>query len=715
MFAADGGSREARIRRLPAAALSFALAFGLALAPPMAAPVAAATGRLLTTAAATYTLDPAAATVHVSVEVTYRNDKPSDASYFYYWRDMSWSVHPEGTNIRARDATGNLSVTPRAEDGYIDAQFRLRRNLLYGQSTGVTISWDLHGGEPRSDSTIRAGEAFAAFDLWAWGDAGTSSVSARFPAGFEVDAFGSDVEIADTTDGVVASATGIADPTEFWASLTAIREDAYASRELTLPGDISLRVRAWPEDTVWQTKVTTTLRLGLPELQWLIGLPWPVDKRLEVTEVYAPLLEGYAGIFYAAEQRIEISEELDDLTIVHEGAHAWFNDDLFAERWVTEGLADTYAAVALVGVSGNGNIPELPSAGDAGRVDLLAWTFPGRVSDETEARELYGYNASWYVIDKLYREVGRERMQAIFRAAHDNTIAYLGAGAPETVARLDTWRRLLDLLEEVGGSAKADRLFRQWVLTPAAERELEPRAEARAAYAELVEAGGAWLPPIYVRSQMSQWSFPGAVERIDEAVAILVLRDEVTAAAAALDLEPADAFEAAYETADDDLAAAEAAGEAQLASLALLAEARAAVEAEPGFVASIGLLDATPDATYGEAAAAFEAGDLDAAGTLAAAALALIATAPRVGGERLLAVGLAIGATVLLVVTLILWQRRSRRRRAAVGAAAAIAVTVGDGPYATLAADPPAPPRDVADEVGPEGGISDGEGPDAAS
>jgi hypothetical protein len=704
-----GGSARPRFDGLAAVALSLTLALGLTLAPAAAGPVAAATGRLLTTAAATYTLDPAAGAVHVSVTVTFRNDKPSDASFFYYWRDMSWTVQPEATTIRVRDATGNLKVTPRAEDGYIDAQFRLRRDLLYGQTVKLTISWDLPGGEPRSDSAVRAGEAFAAFDLWAWGDAGASSVTARFPAGFEVDAFGSDVEIASTAGGVVVSAPAIADPAEFWASVTAIREASYASKELTLAGDISLRVRSWPEDTVWQTKVTTTLRLGLPELQWMIGLPWPVDKRLEVTEVYAPLLEGYAGVFYTVQQRIEISEDLDALTIVHEGAHAWFNDDLFDGRWISEGLADTYAAVALVGISGNGNTPDVPSASDPGHVALLAWQSPGRVTDETEAREFYGYNAAWYVMDQLYREVGRERMQAIFLAAHDSTIAYLGESVPEDVAPLDTWRRLLDLLEEIGGSTKAERLFRDWVVTPAAERELGPRTEARAAYAELVEAGDAWLPPIYVRSQMSQWSFPGAMERIEEASAILELRDEVAAAADVLELEPDGAFESAYESARDGLSAARAAGEAALGSLAVLAEASEALDSEPNVVATIGLLGETPAATYDDAAVAFESGRLDEAAALAAGALALIADAERVGGERLLAGGLGLGAVVLLVVSLVLLRRRSRRR------AALAAPAVGDGPYATLAADPPTPPPDTAGEAGPDGGITDGDGPGATS
>ena len=89
------------------------------------------------------------------------------------------------------------------------------------------------------------------------------------------------------------------------------------------------------------------LERGLPELDGLIGLPWPVTSSLLVTEVHTPLLEGYAGIYHPDSAGIEISEDLDDLTILHEASHAWFNGELFDGRWINEGLADTYATKAL--------------------------------------------------------------------------------------------------------------------------------------------------------------------------------------------------------------------------------------------------------------------------------------------------------------------------------------------------------------------------------
>ena len=83
---------------------------------------------------------------------------------------------------------------------------------------------------------------------------------------------------------------------------------------------------------------------SVPDLVGRIGLPWPVDGPLNVLEVHTPLLEGYAGFYDPKSDEITISENLDDLTIVHEASHAWFNSRLFTDRWINEGLAEEYAS-----------------------------------------------------------------------------------------------------------------------------------------------------------------------------------------------------------------------------------------------------------------------------------------------------------------------------------------------------------------------------------
>jgi hypothetical protein len=707
-----GGAGASTGRQAWAAGIAVVLAVSLSLAPPAVAPATAATGRLLVTSAATYSVDVDAGVVHVVDAVTLRNDKPSDADFFYIWRDLSWSVHPGATRIAVRDPDGSLAVTPRARDGFTEAEFRLRRDLLFGQSIDLTISWDLPGGAPRSDSSIRIGQAFASFELWAWGDPGSSSVTATLPGGFEVQTYGSTVETANAPSapgGVTVSASAIDDPADFWVAVTATRDGSLAIEELRPSRDVTLLVKGWPEDELWLTTVTTTLERGLSELQELIGLPWPVTSQLVVTEVYSPLLEGYAGIYYTAEDRIEISEDLDDLVIVHELSHAWFNDGLFTDRWIDEGLADTYAAITLEALGEDRQLPEEPQAGDEGRLDLVSWGPPERITDETAARETYAYNAAWFVGNGLVEEVGAAAMRAIFRAAHDDRIAYRGAGPAEPVPAPDGWRRYLDLLEEIGGSTTAERLFREYVVTPDGVLELDARSGAREAYAGLLEAGDGWLPPYYVRSELSAWRFPAAGTRIAEASDLLALRDRIDEAATALGLEPDDSLEAAYESAADSLVAAEVVATAELGALDDLAAADAATRAAPDLVATVGLIGEAPRSGYEAAAAAFEAGDLEAAGASASDALALVADAPRVGRERLLA---AVGIVVGIILLLGLFVALRRRRRS--GAPRAAVTASGTEPYATLAANSPAPAPD-ADRAGdPDGGTADGEGSSAS-
>ena len=83
---------------------------------------------------------------------------------------------------------------------------------------------------------------------------------------------------------------------------------------------------------------------GLPALEELVGLEWPVSGDLSVSEVHTPLLHGYAGFYDESTDEITMSEDLDEHTILHEASHAWFNGDLIRDRWIDEGLAEYYAA-----------------------------------------------------------------------------------------------------------------------------------------------------------------------------------------------------------------------------------------------------------------------------------------------------------------------------------------------------------------------------------
>ena len=315
---------------------------------------------------------------------------------------------------------------------------------------------------------------------------------------------------------------------------------------------------------------------------------------LDVFEVHTPLLEGYAGIFYEGENRIEISEDLDDLTILHEASHAWFNDDLFDGRWINEGFADTFASRTLDAIGLGGWTPNPVNPTQPAAVRLNDWTFPGRIADDqTDAHEAYGYDAAWTVVRTIASELGPDRMRAVLAAAEARQIAYAGAGTPEQVTGRTDWRRLLDLFDERGGSRTADDVFRRWVVNDAQRADLDARQTARTAYAGLVDAGGDWLPPMFVRDAMADWRFDEAASRIDTAHAVLEQRDELDRVASQLGAPAPTDLRTAYQTATSSLAPAKTLATREITDGQAAVAAATAVAAPRDLFMTIGLLGST--------------------------------------------------------------------------------------------------------------------------
>jgi len=639
-----GGTQRPLLR----VAAIVALVAASLLGPVGASPVLAADDALSLASTSSYGLVPDKGLVHVTVDVTATNNKANLVQQVpggtritrYIYDSAAIAVQSEATAIRASAGKRALTTKVTAADGYSRVQVNFRGDLPYQQSTGFRVEYDLPGGAPRSASDIRVGSAFATFYVWAFGDRG--DVSIVIPAGFEVETSGSTVA-RNVKDGVTTlTATGIADPTEWYAVVVADRHDSLTKDRLDLEGGEHVVVRAWPEDTEWRTRVRDLLRLGLPALVDKIGLDWPVEGDIEVAEVHTPLLEGYAGVYYTTEDRIEISEDLDELTIVHEASHAWFNPDLFVGRWINEGFADEYASRVLDEVSVGGLAPDTVTPTSKGAIELNLWTHPGRIADEkTDEREHFGYEASWTVVRTLLDEIGEEKMRAVLAAARANETAYRGAGKPEAVAIKNDWRRFLDLLEEAGGSDEAEEVFRNWIVSDEQVALLDSRRDARAAYASLLDASDGWKAGYVIRDPLGRWEFARATTEIGEASAILALRDEIATRAAELSVAPPTTLRVAYEGATEDLEAVHALAETQLATATDLDTAAAKVAAARDVFASIGLIGEDPGAALAAASASFSAGDTAAADAGADSVAAVMTGAADAGRTRALIGGLA--------------------------------------------------------------------------
>jgi hypothetical protein len=586
---------------------------------PGLAPRARADEGLRWETTATYAFDSPAGVVRAQVEADLRNElrneRDGNVIRQPYFAGVTIAVANDAANLVATGDGTPLGVTlSPSEDGEFQwAEIDFADNLFSGESVHLVVTYDLTGAPPRSDTPERINPAYASFLAYGIGDPGLTTVRVVIPEDFEFESFGADA--AESVEGGfrVLTATAIEDPDEWTMFVSARNDDALVSTT-GMAGDVAFDVRAWPNDPEWATFAGDTITAGLPVLTDLIGLPWPIDHPLEVRETITPYLYGYAGWFDGATGDIEVGEDLDQEVMLHELSHAWFNNDLFADRWVSEGLAQAYANRALAGIGGVPNDPQPVDVTAAGFVPLDQWGDGGGGIDD--AREEYGYNASWYVIDALADEIGEEQLAAIFSAATLNENAYAGdvATSGPTLGAED-WRTLLDLAEEVGGSTGFEALLRTYVVAPGDVAELDDRAAARTAYDALEAAGGTWQVPAGIRRRMSEWAFPAASAGMVAATEVLASRDDVARKAGDLDLVPPAGVEDAYEGAGwredtlEELAAVSAALDDQHLALADLFEIDGALDDAESQLAEMELaVDLDPHAA--PAREAFEAGTL---------------------------------------------------------------------------------------------------------
>ena len=491
-----GRARRSRLRPpLAAAVLAISLVAGAALVPPamgtrapnlgwLAPPVVAAATDLIDISTATrYVVDPAGATVRVTVDITAVNNKPPLVSggivKRFFYDGVNLGVQREATGFRATQDGVPVRVTTVPGKGYRMVTVLFRQNLFYQQAVTLHLTFSLPSGKPRSDSDIRVGPAFATFLAWAFGDRGT--VRVEVPAGFAVSTSGGEVARTIEAAGLqVLSATTDSAPA-WYLWVNARNDDGLTRQQVTFPGGKVILVRGWPADRSWRTRVAGLLSQAVPSLLTRIGLPWPVAGALSVIEIHTPLLEGYGGFYDVQTDRITISEDLDDVTIVHEASHAWFNNHLFRDRWIDEGLAEEYATRVLAGL---GRTPPRPLA--VSRTSKVAfalndWPPPAPIHDQVaDSRELYGYEAAWYVVGAVVKSAGEDGMRRVFTAADRGTTAYVGRRAPERTSLPNDWRRFLDLVEELGGADGATALVSTWVVAPGDRAALVARADARA-------------------------------------------------------------------------------------------------------------------------------------------------------------------------------------------------------------------------------------------
>lgn len=712
-----------RLRRSVRVLLSalIALAATLVMVGAGATPVAAA-GGLDVTSTYTYTVDPAANVVRVVAEMSFRNTVPNRTEGNIirqtYFDGFSLPLPVEAVDVVATQSGRLIPMTPRFVDGntnFFLADIEFAANLFVGKTADIVVSYNVASRPPRDPEPTRVNAAYAAFYAFGIADPGRLTVRVVVPVGYVIETFGDDAE--ETFDGVntIYTATDIESPDEFELFVSARNDDGLAVEDHTV-GSNNFTIRSWPGDVEWRDFVVRHLDEGLPAMESLIGQPWPEPGTIEITEAVTAYLYGYAGWYDATNEQLEIGEDTDPTVVMHELAHAWFNDRWFSDRWISEGFAEQYADLVNQQLGHADLEPDPIAASAAGAQSLNTW---GDVSlqsgSEQNDAEDFGYNASWFVIDGIVDDIGVEKMRDVLAAIDAGDIPYVGDEAAEHLRASGDWRRFLDVLERVGGSTVAADLYEQYVVTPQQLEMLEERTAAQAAYDGLEAAGGEWAPPYAVRKLMASWLFEPAERIIDQSTAALADRDELAATfadigitmdstfeqsyeaetvdlddtieligdtqialdgaierresalagLAALGVEPTESFAATYVTASSSVADVERElGEIDAATAAVADAIEVDAESR-SFYEQVGLYGDDVDAIIAEAKAALASGDTELATAKSAEAVEVIADSEGLGKTRVLTAAAIAGAVLFVLIGLIVWRRRVRRRRRA--------------------------------------------------
>ncbi len=398
---------------------------------------------------------------------------------------------------------------------------------------------------------MRVNPAYVSFPVIAFADPGDAYVTIDIPFDWTPDYSGHELMRWDDGERLLLEAYEIAAPDEFYLQFTARQDELLESVPLTVAGS-DFELRAWPGDTRWTQFASRHVDEGLPVLERLTGTPWPEENETDVIESSTPYLRGYAGYYYADTDVIEVTEDLDSHTILHELSHAWFNESYLSDRWLSEGLADAIAARAVAELGEPLPLPDdydLPPGFDPGQFELNAWDQPSDAIDD--AIETYGYQTSFRVMHELIDEIGEERMAELVATVLRGDRAY----GPEDGDPIDDgavdWREFLDLAEQIGGSTELVDDYREHVVSADEATDLDARQDALDRYAELVARGGTWGAPEAVRQRMSAWLFDVAESRIVVAEAALDVRDELSEELSHIDLAPTSQIEEQYQDTDD--------------------------------------------------------------------------------------------------------------------------------------------------------------------
>ncbi len=601
--------------------------------------------------------------IEVTVTATIQNDKPDSGSYYYFWNSYGVPVPESATDIVATSGGSRLSLsTEAADDPTYSISVASFGSLMYGQKRTIVWTYTIPGDPIRSDSYTRVGPGYATFAVVGSGDDGNVSIEIVTPRSMTFDSTWDGFTSSDDGDTRVHRSTESQDDYGTVAYVS-VRDPDQADTSQVTAGEDTLTLSSFPGDEDWTDFVTTQVTEGLPLLEETIGQPWPggVDT---IRKDVSPEVLGYAW-FDPGSGEIVVPEDLDAALLMHELSHAWLNDQSMKGRWLYEGLAEFVGQRVAAETSGEQTTYDRPNPDGRDAIPLTSWS-EVELTDGTSDAETYGYSASYTAMVELLGDLDDDALAALIAAAYAGESAYAGPDG-DVESQRTNWQRFLDLAE-AHGVDDADDTYRTWVVDDDQAQLLDEREPALASYLAVDEADGAWVPPLGLRTAMTDWSFDDATSIAatlgseGDAVAADALAStaaEVQDAAATADLEVPAAVQDRYEDADsaEDYAALATFLPQAVEVVGNVGEASAAAGAEGNPFVELGQRILSVDASAADARESLADGDLDAAGAAADSALDRAGYAPWLGGGVLVAL---LGALAGLVVVVVRARRRPR-------------------------------------------------------
>lgn len=537
----ENGQGAGRFRRVTAGLFVLGV-LGAGLVTTAPAAVAAPNDGVGESSRSRYVLDEKAKTVKVKAEVTVTNQQPSTATTYYFLTGHAIPIPAGATKVKATSNGAKMPVSTEKIKGtglaVVTVSFP---NLYYGKSRTITWTYELKGAPIRAKKNhTRIGEGYAVFPVIGLGDDGQVTVDVVLPKSMTFTASSGD--FTKRTKGKTTTWHSEGDFVD--AGVSARDPKAFDEKKIKV-GDTKLSLQSFPKDKEWLDFAEKRVTEGMPVLEELTGNEWPGGLET-IREDGSAEAVGYAWFDSDADE-IVVSEDLDTAILYHEMTHAWINPDIVEGRWLSEGLTEVVAQHATKKVGAKGQKYGKVKRRSKAAFPLLTWDAAGWSQEKDE----YGYPAAYTAVSAMLADLSEEELTHVVDDVYDGRSGYDAADDEITSGPVD-WRLFLDIVQRYDTDASPEKPLKNWVLTRAESKQLEPRAEARKTYAEIDRVNGEWLPPLGLRDVMAEWTFEdvdGVVGLIGEANADAAAVQE---AAEKADLPVPAAARDAYEGANED-------------------------------------------------------------------------------------------------------------------------------------------------------------------